>query len=141
MSQSHSVHVVSSIARVQVCARRTREGRESLACVAPQNAALGVLLRATACAVAALAACARECGAMTHCSCGPSRMCWLAAVCGRLQSVLPLTVQTNAGLCWDYPGPQCHRTLCDLNKTLLIHLTSWEYFSLSKQKVLYPTVQ
>lgn len=96
MSQSHSVHVFSSIARVQVpCS--AREGGKGISRV--RRAAKRCLWRAAACAVAALAACARVCGAVTHCSRRPSRVCWLAAVCGRLQSALPLIVQ-----CWALLG-------------------------------------
>ena len=70
------------------------EGRESLTCFTPQNAAFGVLLRALwpflllalACVVLAAA---------SHCSHRPSGICWQAAVCGGLQSVLLFIVQ-----CW-----------------------------------------
>jgi hypothetical protein len=106
--QFHQSHVIairarsqvcmffSSIARVQVpCS--AREGRKGISRV--RRAANRCLWRAAACAVAALAACARVCGAVTHCSHRPSRVCWLAAVCGRLQSVLPLIVQ-----CWALLG-------------------------------------
>ena len=97
MSQSHSVHFFSSIARVQVpCS--AREGRKGISRV--RRAAKRCLWRAAVCAAAALAACARVCEAMTHCSRRPSRMCWLAAVCGRLQSVLPLLIVQ----CWDLLG-------------------------------------
>ena len=91
--------------RARLCL--AREGGKGISRV--RRAANRCLWRATVCAVAALAACARVCKAMTHCSRRPARVCWLAAVCGRLQSALPLIVQ-----CWALLG-KCGG-LCVANK-------------------------
>ena len=93
---SSSMHVFFiNLTRESLCL--AREGGKGISRV--RRAAKRCLWRAAACTVAALAACARVCGAVTHCSHRPSRVCWLAAVCGRLQSVLPLIVQ-----CWALLG-------------------------------------